>query len=346
VPLVWEPGANPANALGIYLLDIFGNRELIYRDLEIGSTNACPLVPRAAPPALPSALAHDAPPAGVVVLADVYQGLGNVRRGSIKQLRVVQVFPKSTPVANSPPIGIAGEENGRAILGTVPVEPDGSACFTVPAGKGLLFQVLDQDGLAYQTMRSLTYLQPGERTACVGCHENRRLTPTVKDLMALRRAPSPIEPGPWGGEPFSYVRVVQPVLDKHCVSCHGGRRTEGGLDLRGTPRGSFTQSYWALCEEKPPSPGARAQQTAGPLVPRFPARNQIQTTPPGGKYGSRGSRLVKLLAAGHGQVRLDSDELRRLAAWIDLNAIFYGVNRPDDQHRQLLGQSLPMPEIQ
>jgi alpha-L-rhamnosidase len=346
VPLVWEPGANPANALGIYLLDIFGNRELIYRDLQIGSTNPCPLAPRAAPPALPSLLPPDASPAGVMVLADVCQGLGNVPRGSIKQLRIVQVFPKSTPVANSPPIGIAGEENGRAILGTVPVEPDGSAYFTVPAGKGLLFQALDQDGLAYQTMRSLTYLQPGERTACVGCHENRRSAPAAKDVLALLRAPSPIEPGELGGEPFSYVRVVQPVLDEHCVSCHGDRRTEGGLDLRGTPRQGFTQSYCALCGDGQSPKNTRSPQPAEPLVPRFPARNQIQTTPPGGRYGARGSRLIKLLAAGHENVRLGPAELRRLAAWIDLNAIFYGVNRPEDQNRQLRGESIAMPEIQ
>ena len=346
VPLVWEPGANAANALGIYLLDVFGNRELIYRDLEIGSDSPCPLVPRAAPPALPSLLSPGAPPAGAMVLADVYQGLGNAPRGIIKQLRIVQIFPKTTPVANSPPIGIAGEENGRAILGTVPVEPDGSAYFTVPAGKGLLFQALDQDGFAYQTMRSLTYVQPGERTTCIGCHENRRSTPVAKDVLALLRAPSPIEPGELGGEPFSYVRVVQPVLDKHCVSCHGSERTKGGLDLRGTPHQGFTQSYWALCGDGHLSKGAAMHRPAEPLVPRFAMRNQIQVTPPGGRYGARESRLMKLLVAGHENVRLSPAELRRLAAWIDLNAIFYGVNRPEDQRRQLRGETVAMPEIQ
>ena len=92
----------------------------------------------------------------------------------------MQIFPKTTPVANSPPVGLAGEENGRAILGTVPVEPDGSAHFIVPAGKGLLFQALDPSGYAYQTMRSLTYVQPGERVACVGCHESRQSAPRAE----------------------------------------------------------------------------------------------------------------------------------------------------------------------
>ena len=125
------------------------------------------------PPVLPSALPVKAPPTGEILIADIYQGLGNVPRGTIKQLRVIQIFPKTTWLANTPPIGIAGEENARAILGTVPVEADGSARFLVPAQKPILFQALDEGGFAYQTMRSTTSVQPGERAACVGCHEGR-----------------------------------------------------------------------------------------------------------------------------------------------------------------------------
>ncbi|MGO8749822.1 MAG: hypothetical protein ACLQNE_28085 [Thermoguttaceae bacterium] len=347
VPLEWEPRANPANALGIYLLDIFGNRELIYRDLEIGSTNPCPLVSRQTPPALPCTVPPGAPPAGEMVLADVYQGLGSLPRGAIKELRIVQIFPKTTPVGNSPPIGLAGEENGRAILGTVPVEADGSAYFSIPAGKGVLFQALDPFGFAYQTMRSLTYVQPGERVACIGCHENRHSAPMRKDILAMRRGASAIEPGELGGEPFSFMRVVQPILDEHCLKCHGGERIEKGCDLRRTPYQGFSRSYWSLCGDRVfEGAGTNPKNAAEALVPRFGMRNQVQVTPPGGMYGARGGRLIRLLAAGHEGVRLDAAELRRLAAWIDLNAIFYGVNRPQDQARQLRGESVPMPEIQ
>ncbi len=333
VPLVWEPGANPPNALGVYLLDRLGNRELLYRDPAVGSTNPCPLVPRPVPPVLPSALPLEPAPVGEMVLGDVYRGLGNVPRGSIKQLRVVQIFPKTTPWANVPRIGVAGEENARAILGTVPVEPDGSAYFTVPAGKPLLLQALDEQGMAYQTMRSATYLQPGERVACVGCHEGRTTAPVDATLAALRRRPSAIDAGALGGRPFSYVEVVQPVLDKHCLRCHGGERTEANIDLSGKPEGAFTRSYLSLCRDKQ-------------LVPRFEMRNQIQVTPPGGIVGARGSRLIKLVCAGHEGVELSAAELRRLAAWIDLNAIFYGAYSLKAQARQLRGEMLPMPEIQ
>ena len=348
-PLVWEPGANGENALGIYLLDVFGNRELIYRDPEIGSTNPCPLVARPRPPVIHSALPDDAPPVGEMVLADIYQGLGNVPRGTIKSLRVVQIFPKTTNLANSPPIGAAKEENGRAILGTVPVEPDGSARFLVPAGKPLLFQALDQDGLAYQTMRTITYVQPGERVSCVGCHENRMSAPTkpITELIALGRPPSKIDPGRLGGRPFSFVEVVQPILDKHCVECHGTKDPDGGVDLTSTPHAGFSKSYVSLTGDVDFwSNGTNPKNAAKALVPRFGGRNQIQVTPPGGLYGARGSRLMRMLREGHEDVVLSPDDVRSLAAWIDSNAIFYGVNLPENQARQFRGEIVEMPDIQ
>jgi hypothetical protein len=350
-PLVWEPGANESNALGIYLLDAFGNRELIYRDPNIGSTNPTPLRPRPTPPILGGVTApsEHASTTGEMFLADVYEGLGDVPRGSIKELRVVQIFPKTTHVADNPPVGIAREENARAILGTVPVEPDGSARFLLPAHKPVLFQALDEDGFAYQTMRTITYVHPGEKISCVGCHEPRRTTPPshFANAAALLRAPSSIEPGALGGRPFSFVEVVQPVLDQHCVDCHGEHEPAGGIDLTGTPHQAFTRSYWALCGDIDFwHLGTNEENAAKAWVPRFGARNQVRITPPGGSYGARGSRLITLLRNGHHDVELNADELRRLAAWIDLNAIFYGVNLPEDQARQLRGERLPMPDIQ
>ncbi|MCY2993145.1 MAG: hypothetical protein NTY19_35465 [Planctomycetota bacterium] len=234
---------NPDNALGLYLLDAAGNRELLYRDPQISSTTPIPLRPQPLPHALPTTLPPAAPPTGELLITDVYQGLGHLPRGTIKQLRVIQIFPKTTWLANSPQIGIAGEENSRAILGTVPVEADGSARFVVPAHKPILFQALDQDGCAYQTMRSTTSVQPGERTACVGCHEHRMSAPpqTAGVPLALRRPPSPLDPGELGGRPFSFIEAVQPILDRHCVRCHGGEKTEKGVDLSAKPFNGFTQ---------------------------------------------------------------------------------------------------------
>ncbi|MEI6786791.1 MAG: hypothetical protein WCQ21_38445, partial [Verrucomicrobiota bacterium] len=314
---------NPDHALGIYLLDAAGNRELIFRDSRIGSTSPIPLAPRPLPPVLSSTLAAEPSAAGEMLITDIYQGLGGVPRGTIQQLRVIQILPKTTWLANQPLVGFAGEENARAILGTVPVERDGSARFLVPSHKPVLFQALDKDGFAVQTMRSTTSVQPGERTACVGCHEHRMTAAASAAMpLALRRPPSVLDPGELGGSPFSFVRLVQPVLDRHCVRCHGGKKTEKGINLTDAPWEGFTRSYWALCGK----PGdfddlkTNPEHAAAALVPRFGMRNQIQTTPSGGRYGALGSRLIKMLRAGHQELKLPDADVRRLAAWVDCNA--------------------------
>lgn len=342
---------NPDNALGLYVIDDKGNRELIYRDGEISSTNPIPLRVRPAPPMLPPALpASKAESVGEMVVSNVYEGLGNVAPDTIKQLRIVQLFPKSTPLANNPRIGFAGEENGRAILGTVPVEKDGSARFLVPAGVPLYFQALDADGFAYQTMRSSTHVQPGERISCVGCHEGVMTAPPADFPfpLALRRKASTIEPGPLDGRPFSYVETVQPVLDRHCIQCHNDERHDGQVDLTGAPLNGFTRSYCSLTQgpvdwrklQRDPSELTRV------LVPAYVQRNQIQRTPPGGVYSARGSRLMKLLRGGHEEVQLSPEETRRLATWVDMNGIFYGVYDPAEQQRQLQGEVVAMPGLQ
>lgn len=342
---------NPDNALGLYLLDAAGNRELLYRDSRISSTCPMPLRAEPVPPVLASAMETDeaTPATGEMIVTDVYQGLGEIPRGHIKQLRIVQIFPKTTWLANQPLIGCAGEENTRAILGTVPVEADGSARFIVPAHKPLLLQALDADGFAWQTMRSTTYVQPGETVSCVGCHEPRRqaATKTSQPPLATLRAPSRINPGELGGEPFSFVRVVQPVLDRHCVKCHGSDGAQSP-NLTGTPQDGFTRSYWSLCGKTDQFTGRKMTPAAATdaLVPRFGQRNQIQETPPGGRYGALGSRLMKLLRTGHEGVKLTGAELRRLAAWIDLNAVFHGSYDPAEQARQAAGEPIRMPKLQ
>lgn len=338
----------PDNALGLYWLDADGNRELIYRDPALNSSTPIPLRGRPRPPVLPSVCAPDAEEFGELVVTDVHEGLGDIPRDSIKAIRVVQIFPKITPWANTPLIGFAGEENARAVLGTVPVEPDGSARFLVPARKPLLFQALDKDGLAFQTMRSATSLRPGERTSCIGCHENRMTAPVSKPPMALTRRPSRIRPGPYDGKPFSYMTVVQPIWDKHCVSCHGDTKPKGGICMTRTPQKGFAASYWALCDKPRVQSGANTnpKNASKVLVPCFGQRNRVDVTPPGGIYGARGSRLIKMLRKGHSRTTLSVDELRRVAMWIDLNALFYGAYKPERQAEQLAGREIPMPEIQ
>lgn len=336
-PLIGEPAANKTNMFGLYLADAFGNRELIYRDLNISSLWPVPLRPRPRPPSIPEVRDDGLPGEGLIYMQNVYASNYNLPAGSIKRLRIVQVLPKTTPNANDPTVGLANASPGKQVLGTVPVEADGSAYFLAPAHIPLCFQAIDERGRAVQMMRSLTYLQPGERVSCVGCHEPRlSAPPPSRPALAAQRPPSRIEPGPDGSNPFSYPLLVQPVLDKHCVQCHGGDTPSGPeglpLVLTGEPEGRYTKSYNALAPRVPFS-------SWGELA----ANGEPETLP--GRFGARASRLMDMLLDGHHDVRLSDDEIDRLTTWMDANALFYGTFDVEDQARQLRGERIAGPAL-
>ncbi len=336
-PLIGEPFANRPNMFGIYLVDRFGNKELLYRDASVGSLWPMPLRPRQTPRTLPTMLADDQPDEGTFLLQDVHASwpLLSDAHDVVKGLRIIQVLPKTTPHSNTPRVGLANASPGKQVLGTVPVEADGSAFFRAPARIPLMFQALDERGMAIQTMRSLTYLQPGEQTSCVGCHEHRTTAPAVNQAsLAALREPSSIAPGPDGSKPFSYPILVQPILDKHCVSCHGGEKTDGGLDLTGTPEGPFSRSYNALVRLVPFSSWQGTPQ----------ANHEPLTHPD--QFGARASSLMPLLLEGHEDVRLSNEEYERLITWMDTNALFYGTFDPEDQKRQQRGEWIAGPALE
>jgi len=328
LPLVGEPTGNAPNMFGLYLVDRFGNKELLYRDLNIASLWPTPLRARPKPPVLPAAGDREQRE-GTFVLQDVFDSAPALSGETVKRLRIIQVLPKSTPGADRPPMGIPSGVAGKQVLGTVPIEADGSACFRAPAGVPLAFQALDENGLAVQVMRSATYLQPGEVASCIGCHEPRTTAPLSRAPLALKRPPSVIDPGPDGSKPFSYPTLVQPVLDRRCVSCHSGAQPAGGLALTGEPKDHYTVSYLALAPWVPYSDNGNAEPLSTP-----------------GRFGARGSAAMRLLLAGHYDVRLDREELERIATWMDANALFYGTFDPDDQARQQRGERIAGPKLE
>ncbi|MDR1268452.1 MAG: hypothetical protein LBK82_02900 [Planctomycetaceae bacterium] len=334
-----EPGPNIPNMFGIYFADAFGNKELIYRDPNISSVWAKPLAARPAPPVLNSGT-NESEATGTFYLQNVYESWLKFPEGDenkITALRLVQVLPKTTPNANNPMVGAANASPGKQVLGTIPVEEDGSAYFEVPAKIPLLFQALDSKGRAVQTMRSLTYLQPGEKTSCIGCHENRMQTLTPNTVsLAMKRLPSTIVPGPDGSRPFSYPILVQPVLNRHCVSCHNTGKTEkehGNIILTGEPERHFSRSYNALIN--------RVAYTAWGMS----YGNYEPATEPN-QFGARGSSLTKLLDNGHYNVQLSEDDWNRLNTWMDANALFYGTFEPKDQALQQRGERITAPALE
>ncbi len=335
--LIGEPDANPCNQFGIYLVDAMGNKELLYRDLNISSLWSMPLRARPKPAALPELAEASEPAEGVFFVQNVYQSWPALPRESVKRLRIVQVLPKSTWHANDPMVGLANASPGKQVLGTVPVEADGSALFRAPARVPLALQALDASGQAVQVMRSVTYLQPGERVSCVGCHEPRMHAPRPRGGTGAGADPSAIVPGPEGSKPLCYPILVQPVLDKHCVSCHGTAKVEGGVRLTGEPEGHFTRSYNA------PAPRVPYAEWGKPGDFRV-ANSEPMTRPE--FFGVRKSGLMQLVRDGHYGVKLGAEEFERLATWADANALFYGSFEPADQARQLRGERIAGPRVQ
>ena len=321
---------------GIYWIDRFGNRELLYRDREISCLSPIPLRPRPAPPALPerttqTAAARAETPAAAATIAvmNVYDGDFQWPEGvKITALRIIQVLPKTTPPVDLPRIGAGTETNARAVLGTVPVEADGSAFFEAPVGKLIYFQALGEEGMAVQSMRSATYVHPGERLTCQGCHEPKHRPPSRQEPpLALLREPSPIRPAPDGANPFSYPRLVQPVLDRHCVECH---RAKNALDLDGSLAAAhgWTRSYQNLAAKY----GFYFSVSNGSI--NAGAHGGGRTT--AGRFGARASKLLNYLDRRHYGVELPAEDSGRIALWLDCNSEFYGSYH--DTERQTRGE--------
>jgi hypothetical protein len=328
--LVGEPGPNIPNMFGLYFADAFGNKELVYRDPAISSLWARPLACRASPPEL-ATFSSPNEANGTFFLRDVMESWPRLPSDTrITHLRIIQVLLKTTPNADSPRVGAAFAAPGKQVLGTVPVEADGSALFDVPARTPVLFQALNAEGRAVQTMRSLVYLQPGEYRSCTGCHEHRMKTASLgAPAKALRRAPSKIKPGPDGSRPFSYSRLVQPMLDRHCVECHDGKDPKRPI-LTGEPEGAFTRSYNALVSRVSFTAWGRPEQNFEPMTEPM-------------RFGAVASPLTRMLDQGHGKVKLSPEEEERLNTWIDANALFYGTFDVDEQRKQLASQVIDGP---
>jgi len=321
---------------GIYLIDVFGNKELIYRDPDIACQNPIPYRPRKKPAVMPEEairIAAEAPAEGTVALINVYDSTKKwPQDAKIKSLRIFQIIPMSVPSGAPPhevglrlPTALDSVNPARYVLGTVPVEADGSAHFTVPAGKELFFQALDANGLAVQSMRSATYLQPGEQLTCQGCHEPRHRAPAspTQTPMALRRNPSRLKPDVDGTNPFSYPRLVQPVLDKHCVACHQENADKAPpLDRKVVVKGrqKWYASYFSLA----------------PKYGFWQYGDRHRTTP--GHFGARASKLHALLEKGHYDVKLSNAERHRIDVWLDSCSLFYGVYEKQGGQAQLRGE--------
>ncbi len=322
---------SPRAPWGIYLADIFDNLLPLKQLPDFALLEPIPLRNTTRPPVIPervSPMRTDA----LVVLQDVYsgEGLRGVPRGTVKSLRLFTYHYAYQGMGGLlGVVGMDGPWDIKRVLGTVPVEADGSARFRVPANTPISIQPLDTEGKALQLMRSWTTAMPGETVQCTGCHDRQNSTATTKSFLAMTKPPSDITPwhGPVRG--FSYAREVQPVIDRNCVSCHDGKPHADGAticDLRGTEK---------IADWSSVTPGNGGYtKTAGKFsvgyaeLHRYVRRPGIESDfhilePL--EFHADTTHLVQLLKKGHHGVKLDAEEWDRLVTWIDLNAPYHGT---------------------
>ena len=305
----------------ILLLDSHGAAQVLHTASAMVH-EPCPLIGRPREKIVPPRL--DLTKAtGTLVLTDVYSGrnMKGVPRGSIRKLLVLEELPKPANFhgGGSQPIAHGVTSTLKRILGTVPVEADGSACFDVPAMRSIYFAALDANDLSVKQMRSFVTLQPGETAGCVGCHEPRTQTANTArptPLKALARAPSRIAPIPHMPEIFDFPRDVQPILDRHCVRCHNAEKRSGGFVLEGDRGPVFSISYYELLLHwQVKDTGGNPGHGSG----RQPGNDRPYTT------HSAGSPLMQRIDRLGGKRRFSRRERDTIRLWIDTNAQYAGT---------------------
>jgi hypothetical protein len=298
----------------IYVGDRHGNLALVYNDPLISCAEPVPLVPRVRPHVRQAARSDtdQTQAEATLLLSDVYVGLSGVQRGEARYLRVLEDVPrKSVPEGGVILTSGASIYTVKRILGTVPIESDGSAHFVVPANRNVYFEVLDAQKREIQRMRSVVCLKPNEVRGCIGCHERRNMAPPGRLPTAMLRRADHLQPPPWGTEILSFLRDVQPVLNAQCVRCHTHDRIANRVILTDDLTDQFTVGYQELL-------GYLSVANAM----RWDNPDDVYAQPPY-TYGSKTSPLAKILDAGHYDVELSAEQSDRLMQWIDANGAYY-----------------------
>lgn len=314
----------------IFLCDYDGKEVALHTDAKLDLHEPRPLVPRARERIIPSRV-DPSKETGKLILADVHIGrkMDGIKPGEIKKLLVIESLPKPINYTGGmDPLSYGGTFTLERVMGTVPVEADGSAYLELPALRSFFFVALDQNNLSVKRMQSFLTVQPGETTSCIGCHEQRTQTATLRtNLLATSRRPSKIEPLKDLPQVYDFPRDIQPILNKHCVTCHD-------YDAHPTPSNAAT---------KPSSPASytRAGNVVltgdrGPIYSHSYCSLTVLRQFADGRdlavsnyapraLGSSASPLLNKLAGEHYGVKASPRELDIVRYWIETGAPYPGT---------------------
>lgn len=305
---------SPNSRWGVYLVDIYNNLTLVANADDAGMIYSVPVKSSPVPPAIPDRIKPEEKEA-TVFIQDIYEGEGlrGVPRGEVKAFRVYAYeYAYRNTLSDHVNHGIQAGWDIKRLLGTVPVEEDGSAIFKIPANTPVSLQPLDADGRAVQWMRSWLTGMPGEVVSCVGCHEDQNTIPVPKRVIASSRKPHELKMAEGGVRSYTFKHEIAPILDRACVACHDGTYADrpnfkdttsvSVSDWTGQPR--FMQKNYLAFH---------------PYVNRQGAEADMYVMTPY-EYHASTSEIVRMLERGHYNVKLTDKEWDHLCTWIDLNA--------------------------
>jgi cytochrome c553 len=314
------------------LMDGDGNEQVIYslpdewRQRNLWLHEPRPIIERE-PERIIGTMTNPAKETGQLVLMDVYRGrnMTGVQPGEIKKLLVLETLPKPVNFTGGmEPMTYGGSFTLERVVGTVPVEEDGSANFELPATRGFFFVALDENDRAVKRMQSFHSVMPGEVTACIGCHEERtEMMQMGKVTIASRRPASPITPIAGIPDVIDYPRDVQPIWDKHCIQCHSPDKRDGNFNLSGGRGPMYSVSYSNIMAG---THSALDNARYGKETLVADGRNRPLGNYPPRTIGSSASVLyTKYCQKEHYGVELSEREKAVVRLWIETGATYLGT---------------------
>ncbi|THB72757.1 MAG: hypothetical protein D3926_24950 [Desulfobacteraceae bacterium] len=191
---------------------------------------------------------------GALFCMDVYESdreaiLSNVPRGSVKQVLIAQSGMAAAD--ESMPKGMTGSEKVQfhhRIIGKAPVETDGSFHVRLPAEIPLTFYLLDKNGMSLGRQNSFSWVMRGENRGCIGCHEDRELSPPNRFIKAVQRPETRLEFSKKTAATFDFTGRITPIVESNCRSCHSNGRNKLSFEDEG-------ETYKALVQTNPSHTG-------------------------------------------------------------------------------------------
>jgi len=314
---------------GIYLVDIFDNMLLLKEDDKYALLEPIPFKKHLIPPIIPNKIDLKSKEA-TVYISDIYHGPGlkSIPRGEVKAL---QLFSYTFGYRNFGglygTIGMDGPWDIKRVIGTVPIEKDGSASFKIPANTPIGILPLDKDGKALQIMRSWFVGMPGEVVSCIGCHEDLNETPAPSINIAASKQPTPLKNWEDDVHGFSYPLEIQPILNRNCVKCHNNKTTYKGKPLFSLKGDPYPKAWYSVMKGKQNKQLGGKFSTSYNYLHRYVRRPGIESDMhllTAMEFHADQTELVQILKKGHHGIKLTPQESKKIYTWIDLNAPYHG----------------------